>query len=143
MNSKILIPGILILVVGILGFFLLGRTNTQNNQTQLEQTPSTEVTVDETEQVDSERVEVMTTSAGFVPATITIKKGSKVVWKNQSGETSNVSSAPHPTHSLWPFLNLGDFADGSEVSVTFENAGTYNYHNHLNSSQRGTVIVIN
>lgn len=81
------------------------------------------------------------TADGFNPQTLTVKVGTKVVWTNSSGARANVSSAVHPTHQLYPPLNLGNFEDGEEVSLTFEEAGTYKYHNHLNPSQTGTVVV--
>lgn len=85
--------------------------------------------------------EVSVTQSGFEPQTITIKPGVTVVWSNKSGGDVTVNSDNHPTHLLWPFLNLGKFANGSKVSVVFKTAGTYTYHNHLNPSQKGTVIV--
>ena len=88
-----------------------------------------------------EPAEVNVIQNGFDPQTINIQKGAKVTWTNNSGVPANVSSAPHPTHTLWPFLNLGTFSDGQSISVVFDTAGTYTYHNHLNPSQKGSVIV--
>lgn len=84
---------------------------------------------------------VNVTADGFQPQTVTIKVGEKVVWVNKSGVESNVSSAVHPTHLVYPPLNLGSFADGASVSLVFDKAGTYKYHNHLNPSQFGSVVV--
>lgn len=64
-----------------------------------------------------------------------------MVWTNKSGATATVNSDAHPTHLLWPFLNLGSFDDGKSLSVVFDKAGTYTYHNHFSPSQKGTVIV--
>lgn len=84
---------------------------------------------------------ITVTATGFSPQTITIKAGTKVTWINQSGITANVSSDPHPVHTDYPPLNLGSFANGSSVSLVFDTAGTHGYHNHLNPSQKGTIIV--
>jgi len=84
---------------------------------------------------------VVLTKSGFEPNEIKIKAKTLVVWVNKSGEAATVNSDNHPTHFLYPFLNLGEFADGSSVQVTFDNPGKYTYHNHLNPEQKGTVIV--
>jgi len=81
------------------------------------------------------------TDTGFVPKDIVIKAGTKVVWENRSGIPATVSSDNHPTHLLYPFLNLGEFADGSSLQVVFDKAGNYSYHNHINPNQKGSVTV--
>lgn len=84
---------------------------------------------------------VTLTATGFNPQIITVKVGTKVAWTNKSGENATVNSAPHPTHTAYPPLNLGTFVDGAIVSLVFDKAGSYGYHNHLDASQKGTVIV--
>ncbi len=85
--------------------------------------------------------QVALTANGFSPATITIQKGDTVIWTNKSGTTATVNSNPHPTHTDYPPLNLGSFNNGATLSLTFPNTGTYGYHNHLNPSQMGSVVV--
>lgn len=136
MNNKfLLIIAVVVILLG--GFFILSNKTKNNqvnqNQTTQKQSPTPVKTV--------EGKEVAVTNNGFEPQTITIKKGQRIVWTNKSGTNVTVNSDSHPTHLLWPFLNLGQFADGSSVSVVFEKAGKYTYHNHLNASQVGTVIV--
>lgn len=89
-----------------------------------------------------EKVETITlTKNGFVPETIKIKVGGRVIWLNRSGEGATVNSDPHPTHDLFLFLNgLGEFEDGSSVQTTIEAKGTYTYHNHFNPSQKGSIV---
>lgn len=135
MNNKfLLIIAVFVVLVG--GFFLLSNKtkNSQVNQNQAtqKQNPTTAKPV--------EGKAVTVTNKGFEPQTITIKKGQRIVWTNKSGASVTVNSDAHPTHLLWPFLNLGQFANGSSVSVVFEKAGKYTYHNHFNPSQTGTVI---
>lgn len=86
-------------------------------------------------------VTVTVTESGFEPATVTIKAGEKVTWMNKSGASVSINSAPHPTHEAYPPLNLGIVKDGASVSLTFDKAGTYKYHNHLDPSQTGEVVV--
>lgn len=88
----------------------------------------------------AEVASVTVTNDGFNPKTLTIKTGTKVVWANKSDGTVNVSSDNHPAHLLYLFLNLGSFGKGESVEVVVEKTGTYTYHNHLNPSQKGTII---
>lgn len=78
---------------------------------------------------------------GFSPVTVNAKVGQKVVFKNTSSSGIQIQSDPHPIHNLYPQLNIGAIAAGASGSTTFAKAGTYTYHNHLNPSQKGTVVV--
>ncbi len=149
MNSKILI-GVVAIVI-LLGGVLLLSNRTSNKQAAptpaIEQQqpsvtaiPTTQASPSASEQAMKETT-VTVTSSGFSPNLITIKKGTKVIWVNKSGDIANVSSDPHPIHTDYPPLNLNNFNDGGSVSLVFNDAGTYKYHNHLNSSQKGTVVV--
>lgn len=86
-------------------------------------------------------VTVNVTATGFDPKTVNVKVGTKVTWVNKSGGMANVNSAVHPTHLVYPPLNLGNFADGASVSLVFKDKGTFKYHNHLDPSQNGMVVV--
>lgn len=139
MNNRYLWIGIAVVVVLIGGMFLLNKGGSTTNVPTQNTT-----TVNETANepvADTSENQVAVTAEGFSPNTITINTGDRVVWKNESGTAVTVHSDSHPTHLLWPFLNLGSFDDGSTVSVAFDKLGTYTYHNHFNSSQKGTVIV--
>ena len=85
--------------------------------------------------------QIKLTTNGFDPSTLTVKVNDTVNWKNESEKDATVSSDPHPTHELYPFLNLGIFKTGSSVQATFPKAGKFTYHNHLIPSQKGTIIV--
>lgn len=84
---------------------------------------------------------VSITSNSFSPKTVTIKIGETVSWTNNDSVNHTVNSAVHPTHQVYPLLNLGLIQPGSQKSLTFPTAGTYQYHDHLNPSLTGTVVV--
>ncbi len=90
-----------------------------------------------------ESVEVDYTSSGFSPATVTIKKGGTVRFVNKSGSSMDVASNPHPIHTDYPGFDQGksDARGKDEYDFTFEKVGTWGYHNHLNPSDGGTVVV--
>lgn len=137
-NARLLLVGIVVLVVVVAGVLLFSNksTTTVNNQ---DATPTQATTPNDA--IESTEVNVNVMQEGYEPSTVTIKTGTKVVWVNKTSATANVSSDLHPTHLLWPFLNLGSFADGEMVSVVFDESGTYTYHDHLNPSRKGTVVV--
>lgn len=142
-----MILGVVVLVL-LGGVFLLKKSMTSGQSVTRESvvsSPQPEVTVTpeasaSTKPVASQ-VEVILDANGFSPATVTIKAGSKVVWTNKSGVGATVNSDPHPQHTDYPSLNLGRFSDGGTLELVFDKAGTYKYHNHLDASQAGTVIV--
>ena len=84
---------------------------------------------------------VTITSSGFEPATVNINVGTKVEWTNKSGEAATVNSVLHPTHLIYPALNLNGVPVDGSVSLVFDTPGTYKYHDHLNPSRTGTVEV--
>lgn len=88
-----------------------------------------------------EEHKVSITASGFVPKTITIKAGQSVTWTNNDTQDHTVNSAPHPTHTAYPPLNLGVIKPGESKSLAFPTAGTYKYHDHLNPSLTGSVVV--
>lgn len=132
MNSKVIISIVAAVIIG--GGALLLTANRQPTQTATQQ-PTSSPSASQTTSIVTE------TNTGFTPQTVTVKTGEKVTWTNKSGAMGNVSSANHPTHLVYPKLNLGDFAEGASVSLVFDTAGTYKYHNHLNPSRFGTVVV--
>lgn len=89
----------------------------------------------------SEKNSIILNSNGFSPSPFTIKTGDSVYWVNQSGKTATIDSDTHPTHMAYAPLNLGSFDNGATLSLTFDKAGSYGYHNHYNPSVRGTIIV--
>ncbi len=133
MNKLIIASTIIILLVG--GFVLFKDTFTKTrNNTNSVQT----VTNNKTQE---KIVTVKLNKSGFNPSNIEASIGTRVIFLNQSGNLATVNSDDHPTHIKFPILNLGEFGNESSVQVVFDKAGTYNYHNHLNPSQKGTIII--
>ena len=81
------------------------------------------------------------TDSGFSPAQISVKVGDTVTFKNDPKSNIQVNSAPHPAHTQFPELNVGSIAAGESKTVTFTTAGIKKYHNHLNPSQNGQIVV--
>ena len=91
--------------------------------------------------VEVEKI-VEITPSGFSPKTLTINMGDKVTWINKGSRSVWPASANHPTHTIYPeFDSLGTLNTGESYSFTFENVGTWGYHDHLSPSMRGTIVV--
>lgn len=80
------------------------------------------------------QVAVSITNFAFDPATISIKTGGTVTWKNNDSVAHTVTS------------DAGSFASqtlspGASYSHTFSSAGTFPYHCAIHPSMHGTVIV--
>ncbi len=142
MNRMIIIGVFVLLVLGIGGYILYGnmkysRSLGASNQNSNSQNTNSTVPTQGTRNSSS----VQVSSNGFQPMNLVIKAGTTVTWTNNSGEDVSINSNNHPTHLLYPPLNLGRVSDGGQVSLTFDTPGTYGYHNHLNPSQTGTITV--
>lgn len=128
MNSKLLLA--IVALIAVFGAFTL----TEQPESMKSQQTTSSVT-----QANNQVTNVILGESGFVPKDITVKAGARIVWVNKSGKTATVNSNDHPTHRLYPFLNLGEVATGTTVQVVVEKPGKYSYHNHYNTSHTGTV----
>lgn len=132
---------IIILIVALGAFTFLGNKKTSpTNSTKQSGSMKTQGTKP-TQTLNNQVVNVILGDSGFVPKDITVKAGSRVVWINKSGKNATVNSYTHPTHLLYPFLNLGEFANATTVQVVVDKIGKYSYHNHLNPNETGTITV--
>lgn len=143
MNSKLLIGLVAVVIIVVVGFVVLGgsknQTQTSNTTQTVEQQPTTAPNQTQNTQKTQDAT-VTVDSSGFSPAALTIKAGTRVIWANKSGSAISVNSAEHPTHRLFPELNLGEVPNGGNVTLVFDKPGTYKYHDHYNPSNTGTVV---
>lgn len=135
---KLLLPLIaMLLLVALVVIIAVKKDSTQpNNQ------PSTTGVVPEESDGEQRTITVAITRDGFVPATVTIPKGTKVIWTNNDDKPHLVASDPHPVHDGLEGLNTKtDIAPNASYSFTFDQVGEYTYHDHLNPNMNGVVIV--
>lgn len=140
--SKNLWIGLIVIVVIILAGWYLTRPKQEQFPATSTPVPTATTSSEATDgAMVKEEVSINITADGFAPKDITIKVGDTVTWMNSDVSLHNVNSVPHPTHTTYPPLNLGKVAVGEKVSLMFDKAGTYNYHDHLNPSLFGSVTV--
>ena len=101
-------------------------------------------------------VTVTYSDAGFSPKSVTIPVGTKVTFVNQSTKSMWVASAKHPDHTVYSGTSLSQHcpdttgsafdectadAPGKSYSFTFNKEGEWKYHDHIDATKFGSVIV--
>jgi plastocyanin len=93
-------------------------------------------------QAPAPAVVVTRSKEGYTPKEVTIKKGETVLFKNESGEYHWPASDLHPTHAIYSaFDPLRPVKNGEDWSFTFDQVGTWKYHDHIRANKVGTVVV--
>ncbi|MEM2963226.1 MAG: cupredoxin domain-containing protein [Candidatus Anstonellales archaeon] len=87
---------------------------------------------------------------GYTPSTLTIKKGDTVIFINYGTRPNWPASANHPTHEVYPegggcissaFDACRGLLPGENFTFVFNKIGEWGYHNHLQPTSRGKIIV--
>ena len=126
----------------VLAILLVGCTQSQVQQVHLP-SPSPPSSVE-----SANNVEI--TASGFSPATLTVHQGDTVMFVNKDSSTHWPASAVHPTHNVYPesggcigskFDACKRLAEGESFSFTFNEKGSWKYHDHLNPRNTGTIVV--
>lgn len=93
------------------------------------------------------------TKNGFSPDPVTIKVGGTVTFKSTDGSPMWVASNAHPSHAQYDGTTRAEHCanptgaafdqcvKGGTYSFKFMKAGQWNYHNHVNADDGGTIIV--
>jgi len=100
--------------------------NTSNNETQPAGEPAATITYD---------------GSGFSLSAQTVKSGETVKVINNSSKALEFDSDPHPVHTDNAELNAGDIPAGESKSFVLTTKGKWGFHNHLDSSQHGSLTV--
>jgi len=154
MNNK-LVATIVIVALVVLGFWYFSQQSVQApaGDEMMEESGDTETPMDEGE---ANETTITYTEDGFDPGIVTIAKGETVRFVNESGVSFWPASAMHPTHTVYPgsdielcataeavglFDACGHVASGESWSFTFDEDGEWGYHDHLNASHFGKVVV--
>ena len=111
--------------------------NEGNNSTQTEAT-----TASSAEDVVPVSSLVLVQDGKFNPQVLTVKKGTEVTWVNKDTEPCWVASDPHPIHNGYPGFDAGKGIIQDETyRFKFDKVGTFGYHDHLNITNTGKIIV--
>ena len=135
---KWLLGGVILLLIILGGIYLFTRGDNEASETSTQST--TQEVATESADIQSEAT-VRISSSGFSPDSVTIKVGGTVTFINDDSADHQVASAPHPVHTDYPKLNVGVLKPGEMGTAEFDEAGTFGYHDHLNPSLTGKVVV--
>lgn len=129
MKKSNMIIGVIILVILVGGVFAFMNRKTDSNQTtsSSSNTPAAAT--------------ITYSSNGFSPVTVTVKSGDTVAIKNSSGSDMQLDSNPHPVHTDDTDLNVGLVSAGQTRTFTVTKKGSFGFHNHLNPSDTGKIVI--
>ncbi len=95
-------------------------------------------------------------SSGFSPARLEINAGDSVVFTNENSAKHWPASVVHPTHRVYPGSDISKcgtaeaenifdacrgLESGESYTFTFNEEGSWRYHDHLRASLTGTINV--
>lgn len=145
-SKAVLIVIIVVVIIAVAGVAALifanptkAPTTTQNQETSSnsDTDANSSGTTDET----GETATITFTNDGFTPSTLTVKKGTKVTVVNNSSDDVQFSSDDHPTHREDPEINMETLQPGESGSFTVSTVGTHGFHDHIDDSKTGTLVV--
>lgn len=137
----------LLLVVGVVTAVAMNQETIAPASTQQTETGDTQTKPDEpsvTDQTNTEGAPTATitfTGNGFSPSNITVKKWTVVTVINESDTEVQFSSDNHPTHRENPEMNLAVLAPGEKATFSAGTVGTHGFHDHIDDSKTGTLVV--
>lgn len=85
--------------------------------------------------------EVRITQAGFEPSTLTVKRGTKVVWTNTDDALHQVAANPYPTGKDLPSLKSEILNNAQTYSYIADKTGSFGYHDQIKPTINGTLVI--
>lgn len=167
MNGRAITALLLVLIIigGIVWYFGDGMSTTSPTDTATQtETPTATTTPDTgtppaggtTSPADATIVTY--TAQGYSPATVTVPVNGAVTFVNESSVDMWVGADEHPTHTEYdgtsraqhcaetytgpsPFDSCTRIPPGQSWGFVFTKAGTFDYHDHVDASKRGRIVV--
>lgn len=152
-----------IIIIGLVVWGIFALTSNTVSDVDVDEEITEELAIDDDANneddtiVESIHVEITYSDAGFSPKSVSIKKGDTVEFHNESDGEMWPASAKHPTHTVYPGSGIEKcdaqadsgtlldactkIASGDSWSFVFNEVGEWFYHNHLKSSDFGSVVV--
>lgn len=82
------------------------------------------------------------TPSGFMPSTLNVQPNTDIVWVNEDVNPHLPAADPYPTHASMPSL-VAPRALGQKETYSFKvtKPETINYHDDINPTEVGTIVV--
>lgn len=138
-RAGIVVTGLVALALIVGGVILLGEDDKQVAELRNAQNEANENNSTQASDVDESTINY--TGSLFTPSQVTVNPGASITIKNTSSHSLEFQSDPHPAHTENFELNAGAIATGDSKTFTVTAKGSWGYHNHLDSSQTGTIVV--
>ena len=147
-NTYIIIAVVVIIVLG--GFLFLQQRNAPEQGAPAGTSPLLESGEGQSS------VTITYTNSGYSPKEVIVSQGGTVTFENQSSRDMWPASVIHPIHTIYPgsgiqkcrtaeqlriFDACRSIAQGESWSFTFQEQGSWGYHDHRNPSSTGKIIV--
>ncbi len=164
-NNKPHITKTLLFLV-VLIFLFSGCSNNSNTnisekneneiKTEVENINNALPSISNNEAKTAEKYTILMSNGGFSPKSLEIKKGDIVVFLNSGDDRHWPASNVHPTHTQYPgsgiekcgtaeeskiFDACKSIKAGENYTFTFNEVGTWNFHDHVHSTLKGTIVV--
>lgn len=137
--KKFLFLSIAVAIIGGAGF--LYYTNYQKPVTNLANNSSTNNSTNTLTGDPSLNI-IHITADGFSPIELGVQENTAVTFVNDNISSHWPASDPHPSHTINPaFDPKKAIPPGESWTFTFNKAGIWRFHDHLNPIQRSTIIV--
>lgn len=141
-SSYIITFSLLVIVVVGVGFFIWSRTPTDGHHDSI---PGGGVQVGggiQGGEVSASAV-IRRLEDSYEPKDVIIREGETVSFVNDSTEFHWPASDVHPTHSIYSEFDPREpIGPGETWSFTFDQSGTWEFHDHLRANLRGTITVL-
>jgi plastocyanin len=141
---------IIIVIIAAVIFLIYGLSKQRYKPTLAPQPSAAPQLIQETVAPLQVTTIVNITKNGFEPKSVSLLKGEKVLWINLDQSAHWPAVDPHPAHTDYPekggcinsaFDACRPIQPGGKWEFVFNHAGTWKYHDHLNPSFSGEVIV--
>lgn len=81
------------------------------------------------------------TAKGFMPATISVKTGTKIVWTNDDDALHQIAANPFPKGTDLPHLKSEILNNAQNYTYIASTSGSFGYHDQLHPTINGTIVV--
>lgn len=132
-RRSLVLPVLTLLALAV--FAGCGSSSVASSDSNIPTATAANATVAATNTTGSTENQVNVSNFQFSPSTLTVKVGTTVTWKGVSGSHTVTSDDSAPMKFDQPI------SEGGTVTVTFTQAGTYEYHCSIHASMHGKIIV--
>lgn len=155
-----LIIGVAVVALFAIGYFVYTQNTADDNKSPAETTADDQTSdsttgnntdTDGDQPVDNgstsppSPVVITYTDSGFSPSSVEVISGGEVTYVNNGDSQIQIGVDPHPSHTGNKEVSDGEFVltvpKGEKRTVKLTATGSVGYHDHLNSVDRGTIVV--